>query len=217
MKSIYINLVVTALCLICLLGNGSCKTSLKYQDDIGFLNSAQANSYEYPLKVGGSLCKDMDGRVGACVKQTASDNDLGFRIDSQPYSYRLVVNCSSSVDSDFSVDVEKGKSYSWKISPEKFFDVRSFTCIGEIFPDDRVNSLSAKWHVRVLIFDGEYSARERIYHREGHLVLGKFAKYSMVCTGSKCKRYEKKTVVKAPNTAKAYSESEVLRMNYYGF
>lgn len=202
------------ICFFCL-GMSNC-TTLKYEADIGFLNSAQANSYEYPIKVAGNECKDMDGRFGACVKQHRSDRDLGFRIDPQNYSYRLVVNCSSAIDSDFTVDVERERAYSWAIAWQKFSTVRSFTCIGEIFPQDRDNSLSGKWHVRVLIHDGEYSRRENIYYRDGHLVLGKHAKHSMVCHDGKCERHHEKTVVKTPRNSFAYSESEVMRFNAYG-
>ena len=199
-----------------LMGTSSCQ-SIKYQNDSGFLNSAQANSYEYPLKVAGKLCKDLDGVPGACIKQFPSDQPIRFRLDAQEYGYRLAVNCSDSINSDFSVDVEDEKPYEWKIDPHKFANVRQFTCIGEIFPEDRDNSLSAKWHLRALIRDGQYVARERIYyHPEGYLVLGKHSKYAKVCHSGSCERHDETTVLKVPKTATAYTESEVMRFNSYG-
>ncbi len=109
----------------------------------------------------------------------------------------------------------KGDPFDWEIPPGNFLSVRSFTCNGEIHPEDRVNSVSAKWHLRALIYDAVYTPREVMYHRDGKLILGKHAKHSRVCHDGKCKIYKKKTVVKVPEGATAISESEVMRFNAY--
>lgn len=201
---------------VCMLGMAGCP-KIKYEDDIGQLNSAQANSMEYPVKINGKVCKDSNNQVGLCAFRTASDKSVVFHFDPRPYSYTLDIKCSSTIDSNYNVPVEKDRAHTYTIAAEKFRGVRSFTCNGEVFPHDRNNNLSASWSARVVVVDDSYQVRERIYwHKEGYLVLGKYAKYSVVCTGSACKAYSKATVVEAPKHAKAFSESEVMRFNYYG-
>ena len=201
-----------------LMGASRCAgTGIKYEDDIGFLNSAQANSMEYMVKIGGKVCKDLDGKIGACTKRIRSDRGVTLCHDKRPYSYRLHLRCSSGTGIGFSVDIQKNKKWEYTIPHEKFKAFRSFSCVGEIFPQDRKNNLSATWQIRFIVVDKEYHERERIYHTKKHIVLGKHALYSTVCSKGKCKTKKKKTVVKAPKTAKAYSESKVMRYNYYGF
>lgn len=192
--------------------------SLKYESDIGFLNSAQANSMEYYTLVNGSPCKDMDGKIGLCAKRVNSNQELKFSMDAKPYSYRFNLTCSSAIDSDFSIDIEKEKPFSFLIKPEKFSSVKSFTCIGEVFPHDRNQEVSANWSVRVIVVDSEYQERELIYKtkekEKEFLVLGKHALYSNL----NGKIYKKKTKLELEKPDSfAYSESERMRFNYWGF
>jgi len=193
----------------------SCAT-LKYQADIGFLNSAQANSMEAIVHIFGKVCKDMNGEVGVCATRVRSDQAIKFKQPALQYSYKLDMVCSSAIDSNESWSVPMDQTFSWEIRPEKFSAERMFVCIGEIFPADRPNKLSATWKVSVTVLDGKYKKRENIHHLDGHLILGAHAKYSVVCD-PKCKEYKEKTMVKASPNAIAYSESEVMRYNYYGF
>lgn len=190
----------------------SCK-ELEYEADSGFLNSAQANSMEYLAVINGKVCKDLDGLVGLCAKRIASNEDLNFSFDSRPYSYRLDIRCTSTINSDFAVDVLKDKPYSFKIPFSKFATERSFTCIGEVFPQDRAQEVSATFSIRVIVKDAAYRAREEIYQEQGYVVLGKNALYAKIDS----RNYEKNTVVKMKKFTKAYSESERMRFNYVGY
>lgn len=190
----------------------SCK-QLPYEADLGFLNSAQANSMEYLAKINGKHCKDLDGLIGLCAKRINSDEDLVFEFDPRPYSYRLNVRCSQAIDVDFSVDVMKDKTYNFKIISSKYGQERSFTCIGEVFPDDRDQQVSATFQVRVIIRDAAYLPREEIYQEGDYVILGKNAKYATVDK----KQYEKSPTVKLKRFAQAYSESERMRFNYAGY
>lgn len=202
--------------LAVLLTAGRC-ASIKYEDDIGFLNSAQANSMEYMVKVKGLVCRDLEGEIGACTVRVDSDQVIRFEQDPRPYAYRLAVRCTEGTGVDFSVDVEPNKDWSFEIEPKDFAEFRSFSCQGEVFPHDRDNSLSALWQVRLLVVDKDYRPRERIYHREGHLVLGKHAKYARICQENRCKNYSKKPIIEAKKGSSAWSESELMRINYYNY
>lgn len=189
---------------------------IKYESDIGFLNSAQANSMEYLVKVGDSVCRDVDGLVGLCAKRVKSNRPLKFKHESRPYGYRFHFRCSSSINSDFSVDVDSDQAFNWEIKPNKFEGVKSFTCVGEVFPEDRDQEVSAAWHVRIIVIDGDYLPRESIYEsvKSGKklLILGKHAKYGVI----NGKSYKKKPTIKIKKPIKfAYSESERCRFNYY--
>ena len=194
-------------------------SSIEYENDIGFLNSAQANSMEFFVTVDSVSCKDVDGAIGACTKRVASDHDPVLRHIAKPYAYTIDVRCTNGLIG-FSMDVAEGASWEFALPHERFVDYRSFTCTGEIFPQDRENALSARWQIRFIVFDTQYKEREMIYlDDEGDLILGKFAKYARVCQDDRCKNYHKETTVKvnSDKVITAFSESEVVRFNYYGF
>lgn len=191
----------------------SCQ-SLKYVDDTEFLNSAQANSAEFPAHLDGRLCIDMDGLPGACVKRLKSDGKVIVSHPKLGYGYRLALRCSDDLI-NYSVDVEKGKSFKYEIKAETFKNYRLFSCRAEVFPFDRANKISTVYEMRFYIFDKDYTPRERAYYRDGHIILGIHAKHSRVCDG-KCKRYFKKTIVKASKDAYGWSESELGRFNFFG-
>ena len=188
-------------------------TPLKYEADIGFLNSAQANSMEYLVKIGNKTCKDVDGIVGLCAKRIASNEDAVFNLEKRPYGYRLNVECSKAIDFKLSIDVLKETNFSFKIPSANYGEEKSFTCIGEVFPDDREQSVSASFSVRFIIFDAQYRSREEIYYDKKLLVLGKNAKYINVDG----KEYEKAPAIKIKKFTTAYSESEMMRFNYAGY
>jgi hypothetical protein len=191
----------------------SCQ-SMKYASDLGFLNSAQANSPEFLVKINGKFCKDVDGQIGLCAKRVKSNEKISFILDKRPYSYRLNVECSASINFKLNVDVIEDTVYEFSISPESFQEQQSFTCVGEVFPQDRPQEVSAFWHTRFVVFDKNYQARESIYSANGQLILGQNAKYSLL---NEEKPISKKTAVKAAGIEKAYSESETMRFNYYGY
>lgn len=201
------------LVFVLLISACACK-GIRYSSDLGFLNSAQANSPEYLVKINGSFCKDMDGSIGLCAKRIKSESEISFKLDPRPYSYRLNVSCTSSVNFNLSVDVEKNQSFSFKIPPEAFNGLLSFTCIGEVFPNDREESVSAFWHSRFVVFDKNYQAREQIYTRGEYLILGQNAKYSLINEEIQVKN---KAVYKIEEPTKAYSESQLMRFNYWGY
>lgn len=188
--------------------------SLKYKSDLGFLNSAQANSPEYLVKINGSYCKDMDGHIGLCAKRIKSNEKIIFVLDKRPYSYRLNVNCSSLVDFKLSVDVLENSPFEFEISPDKFPEIKSFTCIGEVFPQDRKEEVSAFWHTRFIVYDKKYQARESIYVQDDLVVLGQHAKHSVL---NDDKFISKKATYNFKGVKRAFSESELMRMNYYGY
>jgi hypothetical protein len=194
--------------------------SLPYKSDAGFLNSAQANSNEALVMVNGSVCKDMDGRPGACLKQVSSEEDIVILLHARPYSYKLDVRCSTPLGISFPVSVPKDDSFDFTISKEVMEPFLSFTCKGEIFPDDRDQQISMSWHLRIVIYDAKYRKREVMYKTERsgkkYLVLGSHAKYAYVCDDKGCKDYKKKTIVRIHGEPVAWSESEVMRLNTYG-
>lgn len=192
----------------------SCR-SIKYKPDLGFMNSAQANSMEYYVRINDKICKDMDNKVGLCAKRIASNKKLTFSFDVRPYSYTLTLRCTGAIDSDFSIDIAKGSLYSFSIIPEKFSHVKTFTCIGEIFPHDRDQQISATFHVRVVVFDGKYVERELVYtkmkRKSKFIVFGSHAKYVTYNN----KHYKNKPSIKTKSFKQfGYSESERMRFNY---
>jgi hypothetical protein len=188
--------------------------SLKYKSDIGFLNSAQANSPEYLVKINGKFCKDIDGMIGLCAKRIKSNEKITFVLDKRPYSYRVNVECSSLVDFSLSIDVLANSSFEFEITPDKFPEAKTFTCIGEVFPQDREEEVSAFWHTRFVVYDKSYQARESINVQGDQLVLGQHAKYTLL---NEEKNISKKTSYNFKDVKRAWSESEIMRMNFYGY
>lgn len=191
----------------------ACK-DIKYKPDIGFIPSAQANSPEFLVKINGSVCKDMDNQVGLCSKRISSDKALSFKMDVRPYAYRLNVECSAVINFSLSRDIPSGQSAEFSIEPSQFSEAKSFTCIGEIFPQDREEEVSAFWHARFLVFDKNYQGREEIYPLGADLILGQNAKYTLL---NEQKFLTKKVKTDLKGVQKAYSESESMRFNYYGY
>lgn len=195
--------------------------SLPFKDDFGYLVSAQANSHEFPVYINGRLCTDTDGYVGLCAKRVKSTEDIVFRFDPQQYAWLMTVKCTTGVRPVLPGNVEPNKPYTFTIKADDFKEFRSFTCTGEVSPQDREEAISAKWQVRVVVVDSEYEPRERIYtttsNGKSYLVLGQFARHSWVKDANGWRKYRKATVVEIEGDlveVKAYSESFAMRFNF---
>jgi hypothetical protein len=211
------NLVILVLILV------AC-TTIKYQDDTGYLNSAQAESPEFPVYLNGKVCKDTDNQPGLCSKKIQSNSILSIEIPALPYSYKLDLACTKSLDESKIYDVEANTKFIRLIPPEKFASVKSFICIGEIFPKDRPEQISALWEVRVKISDKAYTPRESIYLTKKHgfvfLVMGEYARSILVYDQGQWRHYSKTAVVRIkgdPSKVRAYSESYQMRFNFFQF
>lgn len=208
--------VVAALVLV---GLFAC-SSLPYQDDLAFAVSAQANSPEFPVYIGGSLCRDMDGKPGMCAKRITSTQSLQIHIDPQSYPYGVTVACTSPISVPGQT-VPAGQPADIVVTPAQMQGLLTYICRGEIFPQDRPQPLSAMFEVRVNVVDASYLPREQITtvkDKKGRyaLVLGEYARNSWVCDSGSCRQYSKATIVPVSNldTASAYSESYNMRVNY---
>lgn len=194
-------------------------TSIPYADDIEFPNSAQSGRYEFPVRVADEIpCTDVQGHVGACVVQLPADKPVMFGHDAQNFAYTLQLKCPKiGVEEDR--DIPKATQYTAVIEPNHFETTRTFICEGELFPMDRSNSLSVKWRVQVLLYDPDYQKREVIYKIKDRLILGQYAKDSVVCNKKgRCRRFRKKTVLtrrQSRNAAFVYSISEKMRINQW--
>lgn len=196
------------------LGASQC-ASPPYESDHTFKNSFQANHKEFPALVGGTLCKDADGVAGACAKRIPSGTDLAIEIPERPYSFLLKLDCSRSLGGGWHSkrwNVPKNQSFRFAIPESAFIHLRSFTCQGEVVPEDRGAVVSGGFAVAVHVFDTQYVAREEPLWIEDDLVMGKYSLYT-----TECRTKKKKTVWRnADPSALYFSESLMMRMNYAG-
>lgn len=206
--------------LVIITGCGSKK--LSYKPDHAFPVASQANSLELPVYVNKRLCVDMDGQPGLCSKRISNMTPLVIIIDPRPYAYRLQMTCSQAVGSSKSYDVLKENPLTIKIEPDKFNHVKSFICMGELYPYNTDQQVSAKFEVRVKVQDDEYVKREEITVVSGDksdkVIFGVYAKYSTVCyEGGNCKTFTRVTSTNIKKGKKyfAFSESERMRYNYF--
>lgn len=201
--------------------SGCRSAAIKYEGDMGFLNSAQANSMEFPVKIKGKVCLDMNGTTGLCSTRIDSNEDFVMTIDPQEYSYRYKLTCSREINADTSKDVEANVAHKIIIPKANMVGQKSFICIGEIYPADRDQTVSAKWDVRVKIHDVQYQVREEIYQTEKdgkkYIVLGRNALHARVCYKDECKNFSKKTTIEREDKEGlvVYSESWNMRYNFY--
>jgi len=198
--------------------------SFKYQDDFSFGVSAQADSPEFPVYINGKMCLDTDNIPGLCSKRISSNEALIIRLDARTYSYSLQLACTRELNESQSFHVESGKSFEYAIKPEKFTNLKSFTCIGEVFPDDRSQPLSAKWEVRVKVVDKDYVNRETAYFRSEKgrrfLVMGAHARTVNVQDEGVWHTYIESPVIEIKGDSEkvmAFSESHNMRFNSIGF
>jgi hypothetical protein len=215
----------TLLLLLFIFLNFAC-VKIPYHDDKGFLNSAQANSFEFLVYVNGRVCKDMDGIVGMCSKRLKSTDSIEFKIEPLDYAYRVKVTCSKELGVNFTRDYPANTHVTFTITADDYQEVKTFVCIGELFPTDRPEEISFKWQIRVEVIDAKYLKREEIFVQETeggrYLVLGQNARLSKVYINGKFYEHKEKAIVKLPKKSveaevKAMSESYMGRFNYFGF
>jgi len=203
-------------------GLGAC-SSLPYNDDIGFLVSAQANAPEFPIFLNGALCKDADGNPGLCSKRIKTTDTLALHFDPQAYAYNLTIDCTNPMVVP-GASVPAGQAFDLAITPAEIGGLKSFICEGFIFPQDRVNPpINAMFDVRVLVEDSAYVPREAITStvQDGntYLVLGEYARNAWVYDGQKWSQHSKDTMVQVKSLVgvQAYSESYSDRFNFYNY
>jgi hypothetical protein len=212
---------IIVLFFMLLMLSGCRSGAIKYENDIGFLNSAQANSMEFPIKIKGKVCLDLEGITGLCSTRIDSNQDFTMSIDPQSYSYRYKLTCSREINADQSSDVMANVPMKIIVPKANIVGIKSFICIGEIFPADRPQELSAKWEVRVKVQDVKYQKRESIYEttsgKDKIMVIGRNALYTRVCYAEECRSYTKQTSIKKEDKVglSIYSESYNMRYNFY--
>lgn len=196
--------------LLFVLSCASCR-SLKYDADIGFISAAQANNPEFPVQINGAYCKDSEGKPGFCAKRINSKEDLEIKIGPRPYNYNIKIQCSSPLGLVVNKDILKNESFSHVIENADLSEFLNLTCIGELFPKDRPQPISSFFRVALVVFDAKYVPRPEPYYTRGRIVFGSGALY----TNLNGYKYKKGTVIKAPKDSSGFSESELMRFNYY--
>ena len=186
---------------------------LKYKSDAKFMNSSNANSFEYPIRINKKMCVDLDQNPGLCVLHHNKANILTLSIDSRPYSYTLDLVCPD-LGYQEQFQVPKGKKFTTSFDRGDVLGARSIVCIGEIFPADR-ELVSAKFTIIIKLVDSAYIRRTKIfaYPNDALLVIGGNALY----TTFEGKTKRKKTTIKLKEGQKVYSESYNMRFNAYGY
>lgn len=202
---------------------------ITYEPDTTFLVAADAGSPEFLVYINDGICRDMTGQVGLCARKLKSGEDIAFRTEPQAYAYRVHLVCSESVTGDQSFDIQQGQAWSYEIPYDKYKSARGFLCIGEVFPNDRPTTVSARFEVRFAVVDVHFVDRERIQVRQDGkglvVVLGAHAAYGRVCVAAgsgdeeSCENIHESPVVHVaegkPEEVFAWSESENMRFNYY--
>lgn len=188
---------------------------LEYKTDIGFLNSAQANSPEFPIKINNKTCKDSNGQAGLCSFRLKSDKDLNIDLLKWPEERRINFTCTDNIDFNKTFHVPKKNDFSVSITPSDFSSALSFACIIKIYRgnDEQRIAYMAKFHITVI--DSKYQEREEIYKLGESLVIGQ---HSMI-TVINGKSYKKKTTYKPKKkeqNTQVISVSEMGRINTYG-
>lgn len=194
---------------------------IPYKDDLGYKVSAQANSHEFPIRVNGRLCKDIDGKPGACTIQIKSNEPLILRFDPMSYGYQFIPECTQGVQNPGGATVEQNKVFTWTVNPSDFAEFTAFTCRGQIAPNDRAMPISALFRITVLVVDQAYEGREGIYIQDmdnkKYAVFGQYCRMAWARDAGKWTRYDKTTAIEIkgnPDEFEAYCESYAMRYNY---
>jgi len=197
-------------------------TSIPFKQDLGFLVSAQANSPEFPVWIGGKLCADLDGQPGMCAKRVRSNDDLVIRFDPQQYVYSVTVTCSSGIPRPPGATVPANTSHLITIPAADFATFRNFTCIGEVAPQDRAPPISSMFRISIVVMDERYLGREVPFitklKDKRVLVLGQYARTSRVFDRGVWTTYREQTTVPVTDdddSIMAVSESYASRFNYF--
>lgn len=179
----------------------SCTTSkITYIDDTAFLQPAIANSPEELVSVNSHPCIDIEGLPGMCSLRVFEGSTIDLTVSGKPYPFQLSISCSDAVKFDKEISVE-AKTITKLIIPVPLLEItKSFTCIGEIYPQDRSQQISSKFELRVKIIDKNYEVLEtpRIISKEGntYVVVGKYALHTFVKDNGIWKYYFKDSIVK---------------------
>lgn len=200
----------TLIVLIFLFVGCSC---IPHISDNSFMVSAQANSAEFPIKINGKDCKDINGQMGICAVSLPNGIDIAVDHAVRPYNYRLAVICTESANLNTSRDVLKNSPHKLILQGINFQHLALLYCEGEIFPDDRKDVVSMKWKLLVNLVDPDYIKREEAYVANGQVVFGQHALHTYYNE----KYFPKGTVVKEKVGAKGNSESFSGRFNYVGY
>ena len=207
------------LCLVSLLG--CTHKEIPYRPDVGFLVSAVADSPEVPVMIDGYNCMDMSGRPGLCSLRLKQHRILKFDFAPRQYAYRIHLTCSKATGFDKSFDVGGEKPLQIEIHYKHYEKLSSFICIGEVFPKDREDKISATFEVRVKVVNNEYVEREEMrIEQDGdeyYLVTGEHALFSRIYDQGEWKSYKKQTKVQVYDilALQGYSESYSFRVNSF--
>lgn len=199
----------------------SLMNSCKYEDDFSFVSDSRAGLFSEEVYINNFLCQDMSKTVGACTLQIASNAPLTYRIAPRPYAYRLTLVCSSKINFQLSREVKEMELLEFQIPNDKFDTQSSFTCIGEVFPQDRDEAVSIKFETRIKIHKPNLILLDKpfIQNKDGkdYIVFGKYALHGRVCSKIKCGWIKKKPYIEVPfpNIISIRSESASGRTNYY--
>lgn len=190
--------------------------AVQYTDDTVFMSSGQAGAPEYPVKVSGKWCRDMDGIPGGCYLRWPNDKDILVEVLPVDYEYRIRILCSDNLGINQTFDVMANEPYAFVIPWQRFENEASFTCMGRVFPKDRPEPVSALFEVRVRVHDGAYQRREDMYHTRGYQIFGSGSRTVTYWKDGSQKLASKKTYLKTKEPVPAITESYNMRFNYRG-
>lgn len=187
---------------------------IKYVSDVGVISSASANFADLMIKINGDICKNGSGQLGLCIMNIRRGSDLSISLDSLPYNYTFVLDCTDFINSDSSYSVLSNTAFNIKIPSSKFGSESVFNCIFSVVKE---NSISMFASGRFFVFSDKYEKIEDIYkieqNKQEYLNLGEHSFLSVEDNG---KVNHQKPLVKYTGQ-KIFSESEAGRRVYYGY
>jgi hypothetical protein len=195
--------------------------AVQYMDDSSFMTPSKANAAEVLVTVNGRPCLDVDGAPGLCALRIKSGEDLVIGLSGEPYAYQLTLTCSSGLQLNGQYSSPAGQVLRVTIPADKYGNLKSFTCIGEIFPQDRPEPSSSKFEFRAAVVSQAYVPREPVQVVERgdgrwYAEPGPYALYTLVKDSGVWRVYHRETSihVSGPDVIVA-SESRECRMNLY--
>ena len=192
--------------------------SFEYEADRGFIPASSANSPEFLVMVDGYYCVDISGKGGLCSTRIRRLKDSVIEILPQSYSYKLHFLCSKSLDFEFSQDVKKEEKNTIRIPQQKYSNVDTFVCIGEVFPDDREDKVSASFEIRYRVLANDYVEADEIKYKDNTFFLGRYSLYSKIYDQGKWKFFKAKYELEAKDRyAPVVSETYNMRYSYRNF
>lgn len=198
-------------------------TSCQYEDDFTFMSDARANYFSEEVTVNNYLCKDITGAPGACSIQIPNNLDLTLKLAPRPYEYRVTITCSSKLGFEVNTTVLENTERLITIPKDKIAAIDSFTCIGEVFPQDRPEAVSMKFEVRTKVYNAELikldEPRIDISSKgKADILVGIYAKHTKVCNSTDCEFVQEKYRFKSKLRQVRYikAESASGRLAYWG-